>query len=67
MKRNYLQHIVYHVFQKVRSLPRDVALRETAKMNAKIIPYVITYNPSLPRFGEFKNKYWGLLALSQKI
>ena len=66
MKRNYPQHIVDHAFQKARSLSRDVALRETAKSNAKIIPYVITYNPSLPRIGEIMNKYWGLLALSQK-
>ena len=27
---------------------------------------MITYNPSLPRIGEIMNKYWGLLALSQK-
>ena len=31
-----------------------------------MVPYVITYNPSLPRIGEIINKYWGLLALSQK-
>ena len=66
MKINYPQHIVDHAFQKARSLSRDVALRETAKSDAKIIPYVITYNPSLPRIDDIINKYWGLLALSQK-
>ena len=35
--------------------------------NMKMVPYVvITYNPSLSRIGEIINKYWGLLALSQK-
>ena len=31
-----------------------------------MVPYVITYNPSLPNIGEIINKYWGLLAPSQK-
>ena len=31
-------------------------LRETAKRNVKMVPYVITYNPSLPRIGEIINK-----------
>ena len=66
MKRNYPQHIVVHAFQKARSLSRDVVLRETAKSNAQIIPYVIIYNPSLPRIGEIMNTYSGLLALSQQ-
>ena len=36
MKRNYPQHIVDHAFQKARSLSRDVALRETAKIMQKL-------------------------------
>ena len=28
--------------------------------------YVIAYNPSLPNTGEIINKYWDLLALSEK-
>ena len=35
------------------------------KSNNKLVPYVITYNLSLPNIGEIINKYWGLLALSQ--
>ena len=42
-----------------------MALKETTKSNNKLVPYVITYNPSLPNIGEIINKYWGLLALSQ--
>ena len=67
MKINYPQHIVDHAFQKARSLSRDVALKESAKSDATIIPYVITCNPSLPRIGIIIKKYWGLLALSKKI
>ena len=67
MKINYPQHIVDHAFQKARSLSRDVALKESAKSDAKIIAYVITCNPSLTRIGIIIKKYWGLLALSKKI
>ena len=66
LERNYHSHIVDLAFQKASSLSRDEALSETAKHDAKMVPYVITYNPSLPNIGEIINKYWGLLALSQK-
>ena len=59
-KRNFISKI------KRSKVTDYAALRETAKSNAKIIPNVITYNPSLPRIGEIMNKYWGLLALSKK-
>ena len=42
-----------------------MALTETVKSVKKLVPYVITYNPSLPNIGEIINKYWGLLALSE--
>ena len=42
-----------------------MALKETTKSNNKLVPYVITYNPSLPNVDEIINKYLGLLALSQ--
>ena len=59
MKRNYPSHIVDDAFQEASSLSRDVALRATVRSNAKMVPYVITYNPSLPRIGEIINIYWG--------
>ena len=66
LKRNYPFHITDNAFQKVRALPRDMALTETVKSGKKLVPYVITYNPSLPNIGEIINKNWGLLALSEK-
>ena len=65
LERNYPTHVVDDAFQKAYSLSRDMALKETTKSNNKLVPYVITYNPSLPNIGEIINKYWGLLALSQ--
>ena len=66
LKRIYPFHIIDNAFQKVRALPRDMALTETVKSDNKLVPYVITYNPSLPNIGKIINKYWGLLALSEK-
>ena len=57
LKRNYPFHITDNAFQKVRALPRDMALTETVKRDKKLVPYVITYNPSLPNIGEIINKY----------
>ena len=56
---NYPTHVVDDAFQKACSLSRDMALKETTKSNNKLVPYVITYNPSLPNIGEIINKYWG--------
>ena len=66
LERNRPSHIIDLAFQKTSSLSRDEALSETAKHDAKMVPYVITYNPSLHNIGEIINKYWGLLSLSQK-
>ena len=61
LKRKYPFHIIDNAFQKVRVLPRDMALTETVKSDKKLVPYVITYNPSLPNIGEIINK-----AMSEK-
>ena len=45
LKRNYPFHITDNAFQKVRALPREMALTETVKNDKKLVPYVITYNP----------------------
>ena len=43
-----------------------MTLIETVKSGKKSVPYMITYNLSLPNIGEIINKYWVLLALSEK-
>ena len=40
----------------------EVSVKKSANM--KIIPFVCTYNPSLPNIGKILNNYWNLLKLS---
>ena len=64
--RNYPEHIVNDAVSKVNKMTMDEALQPTSKHKSDIIPFVCTYNPSLPNIGKIINKYWGLLEISQK-
>jgi hypothetical protein len=62
--RNYPDDIVNHAISKASSLTQQEALRSTMKDKQDIIPFVCTYNPSLPNIGKVINQYWGLLKYS---
>ena len=48
-------------------MSQDQALQSSENNRDKnIIPFVVEYNPSLPKIGLIINKYWDLLQLSQK-
>ena len=48
-------------------MSQDQALQSSENNHDKnIIPFVVEYNPSLPKIGLIINKYWDLLQLSQK-
>ena len=67
LERNYPASIVDHALDKVSSLSQDQALQSSENNRDKnIIPFVVEYNPSLPKIGLIINKYWDLLQLSQK-
>ena len=42
----------------------DEALKSRTTESQDIIPFVCTYNPSLPNIGKIINQYWGLLKIS---
>ena len=67
LERNYPASIVDHALDKVSSMSQDQALQSSGNNRDKnIIPFVVEYNPSLPKIGLIINKYWDLLQLSQK-
>ena len=67
LERNYTANVVDQALDKVSSLSQDQALHTSEKShNKSIIPFVVEYNPSLPKIGLIINKYWDLLQLSQK-
>lgn len=64
--RNYPADILNEAIQKASNLTVEEALQSNScKQNDKcIIPFVCTYNPSLPNIGKIINQYWGLFKIS---
>ena len=62
--RNYPADILSEAIQKSSSLTVDKALESKSSEIQDIIPFVCTYNPSLPNIGKIINQYWGLLKIS---
>ena len=63
-KRNYPIDILSEVVQKASNLTFHEALNTKTTDSQDIIPFVCTYNPSLPNIGKIINQYWGLLKIS---
>lgn len=65
-ERNYPNQIIEEAVKKVSSISMDDALQSTShKKCQKIVPFVCTYNPSLPNIGKIINQYWNLLKYSK--
>lgn len=64
-ERNYPDKIIKDAIAKASVLTQSEALKPTYKSDKDIIPFVCTYNPSLPNIGEIINKYWGILKCSE--
>ena len=64
--RNYPEELIDKAISKAASLSRDDALKSVTKSDSEIIPFVCTFNPSLPNIGKTINQYWGLLKNSSK-
>ena len=60
-KRNYPTGILSEAIQKASTMTVDEALKSRTTESQDIIPFVCTYNPSLPNIGKIINQYWGLL------
>ena len=52
-------------FEKVSQMSQSEALKSSIKHQTKVIPFTVTYNPSLPNIGKTINRYWDLLKLSK--
>ena len=66
LARNYPEHVIEEAVKKVSSMSMDEALKPTSPMKCQdIVPFVCTYNPSLPNIGSIINQYWNLLKYSK--
>lgn len=64
LDRNYPLSIIQEAFDKILPLSQNDALQESSAEKHLVIPFTITFCPSLPNIGEILNKYWDLLKLS---
>ena len=66
LTRNYPKQAIDEAVGKVSSMSMDDALKPTCHTKIQdIIPFVCTYNPSLPNIGKVINQYWNLLKYSK--
>ena len=65
-RRNYPADILSEAIQKASNLTVEEALKSNSSKqnNQSVIPFVCTYNPSLPNIGKIINQYWGLFKIS---
>lgn len=63
-KRNYPADILTEALQKASDLSVEESLQPRSSESKNIIPFVCTYNPSLPNIGKIINQYWGLFKIS---
>ena len=65
-EKNYPTQIIEEAVKKVSSMSMDDALKSNSRKKCQnIIPFVCTYNPSLPNIGKIINQYWNLLKYSK--
>ena len=63
--RYYPNAVIDSAFEKVSQMSQSEALKSSIKHQTKVIPFTVTYNPSLPNIGKTINRYWDLLKLSK--
>ena len=63
--RYYPNAVIDSAFEKVSQMSQSEAHKSSIKHQAKVIPFTVTYNPSLPNIGKTINRYWDLLKLSK--
>ena len=63
LSRNYNPKIIFDAFQRVRSIPREEALKRVdRKKDNDRVPLVITYHPSLPSISQIASKHWKVMT-----
>ncbi|XP_060579543.1 uncharacterized protein LOC132736432 [Ruditapes philippinarum] len=65
ISRNFPETVIDSAFLHVSQMSQEDALRPQDKEKKNVLPFIVTYNPSLPNIGNTIHKYWDLLNLSK--
>ena len=66
IKRGYKHRLVKDAVEKVRQIPRSRALETSIKKESHRIPFVITFNPTLPNIPQVISSNLNILRSSQR-
>ena len=68
ISRGYDKDTIKHQMRKVDSISREEILKTNTKKEAtERIPFVTTYNRTLPPIGKLLRKHWNILKINSKV
>ena len=63
MEKGYKENIIRNQIDKVDNLERSTLLNKTNAVRKNVIPFSVTYSPTLPNTREIINKHWYILNI----
>ena len=64
MEKGYKENIIPIQIQKVANLENSSLLNKTHTVRKNVIPFLVTYSPTLPYIREIINKHWYVLNIN---
>ena len=64
MEKGYKENIIRNQIEKVDNLERSTLLNNTNAVRKNVIPFPVTYSPTLPNIREIINKRWHILNIN---
>ena len=65
--KGYKENIIENQIEKVDNLARSTLLNKCNAVQKNIIPFSVTYSPTLPNIREIITKYWHILNISNMV
>ena len=61
VEKRYKENIIRNEIEKVDNMERSILLNKTNAVLKNVIPFSVTYSPTLPNIREIINKHWHIL------
>ena len=66
-EKGYKENIIWSQIEKVGSLERSTLLNKTDEIPKNIVPFLVTYRPTLLIIKEIINNHWHILNINQNV
>ena len=68
IKKGYHSEILYHHFDRAMNVDRRIPLKHKKKPSTQgNLPFVLTYNKTLPNIKNVIDKYWHILSINENL